>query len=1206
MKQRAKIVDLYRESAKRVLLLDGAVGTMIQALKLPGSAYSLQIDAGRIDAPGCTDLLSLTRPEKIRDIHLAYLRAGADIITCNSFGANRFALEEYGLAVAAADINRAAVHAAREAIALLQKEDPSRQAWIAGAMGSSGYVASFSLSADDPARREKDFYDFYALYREQAEQLLDAGADILLFETVFDTLALKAGLKAVFSLMEDRKEAVPLMVSATFSDKSRRTLSGQTPAALVHSMAAYPLFSLGVNCSTGAEEMLPLIREFSAISPFRTSAHPNAGFPDREGRYGQSPERFAEILRPLLQEGLLNIAGGCCGTRPEHIAALAACLPEALPQLPHPGKNTLLLSGLEELRVTERHELIIIGERANVAGSKKFARLIREKHYAEALALTREQVEQGAQILDICMDDPLIDAPAEMRHFLRLASADPAIARVPFMIDSSNWQVIEAALPELQGRGIVNSISLKDGEDLFLKKAGYIKSMGGVPLLMLADEQGPAAGFERKCAVAERALRLLSEKADIATESLIIDPGILAVATGMEADFYHAQDFVRASAWIKARFPGVKISGGLSNLSFAFRGNKALREAMHAVFLDTAQKAGLDMAIMNPGSALALTDIPEADAAIINNALFPGKGAAAAALSALTALARQYQIRSGEPEEKEKAPESGDAREGLREALIRGDEMQLQRCLAQCEEWDAVTLIEGPLMEGMIRVGERFGEGKMFLPQVVRSARMMKKAVDILLPRLQEEPGPATRRKGSVLLATVRGDVHDIGKNIVSLVLSCNNFAIIDLGVMVEPERILQTALEKKPDIVGLSGLITPSLAEMAQVCRLFAEHKLDIPLLIGGATTSELHSALKLAPLYPGKLVYVPDASQAVTIVRKLLSPERRAFLENTRCRYRKLNAEPFPSAPQILSLEAARKRRFIKKQAAPEPLRYGIHRIPDVRPEDLIPLISWPMLARAWQLKPGSREARQIRRDALALLAEEKVQALFAGALRAVIGIFPAAARDESIRIFDPQHKKMPADLHFLRQQQLRGKGPAYCLADFVCAGHAAAADSMGLFAATAGIGVDAAVRQYRKDGDEHRALMLSMLADRMAEALSAYLQEGLRKEYWGLENTIRLIRPAPGYPSAADHSEKKTILRLLQAEKHCGIVLTDHFSMQPAASVCGYYFAGEGLRYFTLGPIGRDQLNIYAKKKGMPPADPAFLAAMNIEIGEGKTLS
>jgi len=1204
MKQREKTGDLYRESAKRVLLLDGALGTLLQEKNLPASAYSLEFAGQRISAPGCTDLLSLTRPELIRDMHLAYLRAGADILTCNSFGANRFALAEYGLEAAGDAINRAAVSAAREALALYRKEGSLRPVWIAASLGSSGHVASFSLSAEDPARREKDFYAFKALYREQAAVLLDAGADILLFETVFDTLALKAGLLAVMELMEERGEAIPLMVSATFSDKSRRTLSGQNLAALLHSLSSYPLFSLGINCSTGAEEMLPMIRELAAISPFRTSAHPNAGFPDRNGRYRQSPENFAGILKPLLQGGQLNIVGGCCGTRPEHIAALAKCLPGANPHVAPIPKSTLLLSGLDPLSVPERHELIIAGERANVAGSKKFARLIREARYSEALALTRLQVEQGAQILDICMDDPLIDAPAQMRHFLRLAAADPGIARVPLMIDSSDWRVIEAALPELQGRGIVNSISLKDGEEAFLEKALLIRRMGAVPLLMLADEQGPAAGFERKCSVAERVLRLLTEKADFAPESLIVDPGILAIATGMEADYGHARDFIRATAWIREHFPGVRISGGLSNLSFAFRGNPALREAIHAVFLDLVQKAGLDMAIMNPGTALALTDIPETEAAIIRRALLPEKENAAEAVAALIVLAEDYRLRTEDRSEKIPEPQSGDVREGLRDALIRGDESLLESCLKKSGDLDAVALIEGPLMEGMNRVGEAFGEGKMFLPQVVRSARLMKKAVDILRPRLEQGASVKKRHAGSILLATVRGDVHDIGKNIVSLVLSCNNIEVRDLGVMVESRRILQAALVEKPDMVGLSGLITPSLAEMAEICRLFEENGLDIPLLIGGATSSELHSALKLAPLYPGKVVHVADASRAVGVARKLLSAGRDVFLAETAGRYEALNAKESRKEERIFPLEEARRRRFVKKRSAVPARQYGIHEIRDIRTEDLTPRISWSMLARAWQLKPGSAEAAQIRRDALKLLAEAAVRELFDNALRAVIGIFPAAAQDEDVRIFDPQEKKPPQILHFLRRQKLRSNTKACCLADFVCAGGNTPADTMGLFALTAGIGVDAEVKKYRQDGDEHRALMLSMLADRLAEALSAELQQRLRKEFWALGDT-KVVRPAPGYPAAPDHSEKSTIFRLLDAETRIGVSLTEHFALQPAASVCGYYFAGEGLHYFDPGPIGRDQLKIYAEKKGLSPGDPAFLAALNIRISEGEIL-
>lgn len=1182
-----KIRQLYIESEKRVLLLDGAMGTMLQDLRLPAGAFTLKSAEAHIHAPGCSDLLSLNMPGKVMDIHLSYLRAGADIIETNTFGANRISLASYGLQGALRSINRSAVHAAMSAVQIYQREQPGRTVWIAGVLGSSGAVASFSLSVNDPARREHLFKDFSEMYREQAEILLDEGVDLLLFETAFDTLALKAGLYSVFALLEERNSDVPVMVSATFSDKSRRMLAGQTMEAFVHSLSSYPLFSLGVNCSTGAEEMLPLIRDLSRFSPFRSSAHPNAGFPDRDGRYTQTAEAFAGMIKTSLKAGQLNIVGGCCGTRPEHIAALAKLIPGAGVRVLPAMQSSLRLSGLDALNVQRGSELLIIGERANVAGSRKFARLIREARYDEALALTREQIELGAQVLDICMDDPLIDAPAVMRHFLRLAAADPAIARVPLMIDSSDWPVIEAALPEIQGRCIVNSISLKDGEAAFIEKARYINKMGAVAMVMLFDERGPAANFERKCTVAERTYRLLTEQAGLDPASLVFDPGILAIATGMEEDYYHASDFIRVTAWIRNYFPAARISGGLSNLSFAFRGNDIFREAIHAVFLELAIQAGLDMAIMNPATALAAADIPENDAAIIRNALIPEAGQEAKAVDALIALAEGYGKKHEKVKISDKDLNAGrqkkDVHERLRETLIHGDDSRLERDLHAAQDTEAVALIEGPLMDGMTQVGMLFGEGKMFLPQVVRSARIMKKAVDILRPRLNEAGTAVKKKKGRVLLATVKGDVHDIGKNIVSLVLACNNFEIIDLGVMVDPEIILRKTLEEKPDIVGLSGLITPSLSEMAEVCRLFEAHHLDVPLMIGGATTSELHSALKLAPLYPGRLLYVPDASQAAQCALKLVSGDSRTYLEENTDRYRKLAEKMSRKSGRLLSLEAARKLCFVKEKPAPAPLQYGVFEIRDIRLDDLIPFISWSMMAQSWQMPPDSPEAVRLKTESLELLSEHSVKSLFNGAIRAVIGLFPAASQDEDVYVFDRESQKRIATLHFLRRQHIAKGRPALCLADYICR-DSKPVDTIGLFAATAGLGVDKAVSQYRETGDEHRALMIGILANCLAEALSEYLQERLKKEWWGLGDTP-LIRPAAGYPVAPDHSEKITIFHLLQAEKRSGIKLTDNYAMQPAASVCAYYFAGEGLRYFNPGPIGRDQLRAYADKKGIP---------------------
>jgi 5-methyltetrahydrofolate--homocysteine methyltransferase len=1183
--------QLTEIAARRVLLLDGAMGTMIQKHRPSEEDYSLQVGTGSgertVVANGCVDMLSLTRPDILMDIHTSYLRAGADIIETNTLGANRFSLSEFGLEDQVYAMNRAAAEIACRAVDEIGNEDPSRRAFVAGVIGPTGRPASFSPSMEDPAYRESDFSEFREMYMEQIRALMDGGVDILLVETIFDTLVAKAALNAAMQVFNERGESLPLMVSATFSDKSHRTLSGQTLEAFVISMSSYPLFSLGINCSTGAAEMIPLIRELAAISPFRTSAHPNAGFPDRDGRYRQTPSEFAERMRPVLEEGCLSVTGGCCGTRPEHIAALAEVLGDAKPHIPAQAEPALRLSGWETLTIPQKHDFITVGERANVAGSRKFARLIREARYDEALALTRVQVEQGAQIIDVCMDDPMLDAVKAMVHFLRLLSSDPLTASVPVMIDSSSWPVIEAALPELQGRGIVNSISLKEGADTFLARARHIHTMGAVPMIMLFDEQGQADTFERRCTVAERAIHLLTAELGLDPATLIIDPNILSIATGIDEHDTYARDFIRAVAWIKERFPLVKISGGLSNLSFAFRGNQAIREAIHAVFLELAVAAGLDMAIVNPGMQYALSDIPAEARAVIREALLLEKGDGPAARQALIHLATSGSLAGDDPKN-ERTHKIADRSakhviERLADAVTHGDDSHLKEDLDETADMDVVALIEGPLMQAMSEVGERFGEGKLFLPQVVRSARIMKKAVDMLRPRLEASQATLSRRSGTVLLATVKGDVHDIGKNIVALVLQCNNFRVIDLGVMVPAEDILNAVKAEKPDMVGLSGLITPSLTEMAAICNMFEQEKLDIPLLIGGATTSEIHTVVKLAPLYPGRVIHSPDASHSVPLARKLVSSGREAFLKQISERYRALAAEAQNETRALSDLATARGNRFRKPAPAPNAKIYGIRTVEQVPLSELLPRINWQMLVNAWRVKPRTEEAVRIERDAKKLLEDPGIREVFENSLRAVTGLFPAYSRDEDVFLFDPSGQEQVGVLHFLRRQEDNNEEFGWCMSDFVREGKGRPVDTMGLFVASAGMGIAGLADRLRQAGEDYSALLVTMLADRLAEALSEYVHAYTGRELWGL-GTTPSIRPAPGYPSAPDHSEKATIFSILNATERTGIVLTDHYAMEPAASVCGYYFAGKGLRYFSVGTLGRDQLESYAARKGI----------------------
>ncbi len=1160
---------LVEQAGKRVLVLDGAMGTMIQ--KISGAEHPF----------GCNELLNLTESSLIYDIHLSYLRAGADIIETNTFGANAFSLAEYGLSDSVYDINLAAVEIARAAVEAIEEEDVNRYAFIAGVLGPTGKSLSLSPSVDNPAFRDVSFDDFVSLYTEQVEALLDGGVDVILIETVFDTLVAKAALVATMNVCETRSVSIPIMVSATFSDKSARTLSGQTLEAFVSSLSSYPLFSLGINCSTGAKEMVPLIQKLAQCSPFRTSAHPNAGFPDQEGQYLQTPEDFVRLLEPELSAGRLNIVGGCCGTTEHHISALVSCAKKGKIR-PFPDNHQIILaSGLEPLKELDFQTYITIGERTNVAGSRKFARLIKEKNFRQALSIARNQVEQGALVIDICMDDPLIDPVEAMITFLRLAGAEPEIARVPFMIDSSNWEVVETALKEIQGRPIVNSISLKEGEEQFLSRASYIARMGAAMVVMLFDEEGQADTYERKCVIAERAYSLLIDHGICSPEAIIFDPNVLAIATGIDEHDGYARDFIQAVSWIHSRFPRVSISGGVSNLSFSFRGNNSLREAIHAIFLDYAVKSGLRMAIVNPTTRVEISSIPEKAATIIRRALLAESKNPIDDREALIEIA-ELPIWSSDSHKNKKKELNNLWRElpvteRLKHALLVGDDSYLLDDLKEAHHIDAVSIIEGPLMDGMNRVGTLFGEGKLFLPQVVRSARVMKRAVDFLRPRLEIESTGKENSSGTVVLATVHGDVHDIGKNIVSLVLTCNNFTIIDLGVMVSAQDILDAAISHNASIVGLSGLITPSLSEMATICRLFQEHNLPTPIMIGGATTSEEHTAIKLEPLYPGRVFHSTDASHAVLVARKLVSHERIAYKQKVAEKFHQIRStRNSQDKAQIVSLDEARSQKFIKTLPAPMPVSSGIHVLKTVPLETLIQRINWNMVASAWKVPIKSSEAETLRQDAENLLILPEIRTLFSQAFGAVVGLFPARKiGSESIAVI---HGDSTTKFDFLRMQTQGRDGLYRSFADYI---HDTEVDTIGMFVASAGLGVDTVISQYRESGDDYRALLVGMLADRLAESLSGYLESMLSDTWWEHRGTPS-IRPAIGYPSVPDHEQKRQIFSLLGAEERIGVELTEGLSMRPAASVCGFYFVGAGCDYFSLGPIGTDQLECYAHYK------------------------
>ena len=1191
-----KAINIADLSKKRVLILDGAMGTAIQQHRL--NADDFKYPGSDKPLPGCNEVLSLSRPDVIEGIHSAYIDAGADIIETNTFNGTPFALKDYGLEDKAYDLNLAAVKVARKAI-----DKADRKVFLAGSIGPTGRSASFSPSVDDPAYRVSVFEDFVDAYRIQLKGLLDGGVDMLLVETIFDTLVAKAALTAIKEEFDERKIALPVMVSATFSDKSRRTLSGQSLEAFVASLAPYPVFSLGVNCSTGAAEMIPLIKDMAKLSPVRASAHPNAGFPDHDGHYTQTPEQLAELMKPVLEAGMLNVVGGCCGTRPEHIKALAEAAKTAVPRPEKTSEHVLALSAWDVLNIPLKHQFITVGERANVAGSRKFARLIKEEKYEEAIALTRKQVEEGAQIIDVCMDDPMIDAPVAMRTFLRLIAADPVTARVPVMIDSSAWEVIEAALPELQGRGIVNSISLKEGEAEFLRRARHIHDMGAAVMVMLFDEHGQADSFTRKCSVAERAYRLLTEKTAIKPETIIFDPNILSIATGIDEHDLYARDFIRAVKWIKTRFPKVKVSGGLSNLSFAFRGNNPLRKAMHTIFLELAVEAGLDMAIVNPAMEMSTAGIPDKAKAIIKEALLVEKGDGPAARKTLIELAMSGSLDSEggsrKSEVRSESWRSEKVEERISLALVRGDDSYLADDLTEAGLENALELVEGPLMGGMSRVGELFGEGKVFLPQVVRSARIMKKAVDILRPYLVETDESAKNTRGTVVIATVKGDVHDIGKNIVSLVLQCNHFNVIDLGVMVPPEDIFKAAVEHKADMVGLSGLITPSLVEMGEVCRMFNEAGLDIPILIGGATTSEAHTATRLAPLYPGHVVYSSDASHSVQVALKLASKEAGIFLKETEKKYSKTRSSAFVKTSadkqKLVSLEKARKQKHKKLKPSDAPSFLGKKVINNFDLDAVIELINWKMFALAWQVKPNTDEAQKLRKDAEDLLAKAEVKKAFESSMCAVVGLYQASVKDDDIYLQTPHPRPQTPVLYFLRKQQAIEKEAKLSLSDYVYDN----GDHIGLFVATAGLGVKELADTYRQSGEDYTALMISLLADRLAEAFSEYLNVTMQNDWWR-QTEHKIIRPASGYPSAPDHSEKAVIFDVLNAEQELGVTLTESYAMDPVSSVCGYYVADEKPYYFSLGDISEEQFEDYANRKGMDPDTLKKVFAGKLRVG------
>jgi 5-methyltetrahydrofolate--homocysteine methyltransferase len=1215
---RSVSAELRRLAGERILVLDGAMGTMIQAMKLDEQGYrGARFDAWNREVRGNNDLLNLTQPDAVRDIHLAYFRAGADIVCTNTFSSTVIAQADYGMAGIAYELNLAGAKLARTAAAAAAAED-GRPRFVAGAIGPTNRTASISPDVSNPGFRAITFDQLREAYAEQARGLLEGGADLLLIETIFDTLNAKAALYAIAELCDGRD--VPVMISGTITDRSGRLLSGQTPGAFWHSVRHAAPFSIGLNCALGATEMRAHIAEISRIADTLVCAYPNAGLPNEFGLYDESPDYMAELLGEFAQSGLVNIVGGCCGTTPEHINAIAQAVqgkpPRQIPELP----RQLRLSGLEAFTLSPEIPFVNIGERTNVTGSIKFRKLVTAGDYPAALAVARDQVENGAQIIDVNMDEGLLDSEHAMVTFLNLVAAEPDIARVPVMVDSSKFAVMEAGLKCIQGKCVVNSISMKEGEEEFIRQAGIVRRHGAAVVVMAFDEKGQADTLERKTAIAKRAYDILVDRVGFPPEDIIFDPNIFAIATGMEEHNGYGVAFIEAARVIRRDLPHVHVSGGVSNLSFSFRGNEKVREAMHSVFLYHAIKAGMDMGIVNAGQMAVYDDLePELREACEDVVLNRRDDAA----ERLLALAERYRGQGREHKEIDLAWRDWPVEKRLEHALVHGvtDYIAADVEEARLRAKRPLDVIEGPLMAGMNVVGDLFGSGQMFLPQVVKSARVMKQAVAYLMPFMQHEKDENGRShadsNGKVVLATVKGDVHDIGKNIVGVVLQCNNYEVIDLGVMVPAAKILDTAKAEQADIIGLSGLITPSLDEMCHVAAEMERQGFALPLLIGGATTSRVHTAVKIHPNYRrGQTVYVTDASRAVGVTAALMSHGGRpSYISDIRSEYARIAAAHARGEEQKRRLALADARANALKldwsnYVPPRPNFLGTKVLADYPLAELVDYIDWSPFFATWELtgkfpailddaKLGSA-ARDLYRDARSTLERIIAENWFRAS--AVVGFWPAQADGDDILVFADEARAKPrAVLHSLRQQLTRREGRAnVALADFIAPRPSGIADYIGAFAVTAGLGEEEVTARFKAANDDYTAIMVKALADRLAEAFAERLHQLVRKEFWGFSPQEQLgpadligekyrgIRPAPGYPAQPDHTEKTTLFDLLATEKKIGVQLTESFAMWPGASVCGVYFSHPESAYFGVGKIERDQVEDYARRKGWTVAE------------------
>ncbi|QTP59061.1 methionine synthase [Billgrantia antri] len=1213
----ALTATLTERLGERILMLDGGMGTMLQNARLDEADFrGERFGDWPSDLKGNNDLLALTCPDLVTRIHRQYLEAGADIIETNTFNSTRLSQADYGMEALVPELNRESARLARDVCDAVAAETGVPR-YVAGVLGPTSRTASLSPDVNDPAKRNVTFDELRDNYYEAAEALIEGGADLILIETIFDTLNAKAAIFALETLFEARGERLPVMISGTITDASGRTLSGQTTEAFWNSVRHAQPLSIGLNCALGAEELRPYLEELSNKADTFVSAHPNAGLPNEFGEYDQTPEEMAEIVAEFAQSGLVNIIGGCCGSTPEHIAAIHAAIRGVAPRQVPERARACRLSGLEPFNIEKDSLFVNVGERTNVTGSARFKRLIVEEDYTTALEVALEQVENGAQVIDINMDEGMLESQEAMVRFLNLIAGEPDIARVPIMIDSSKWEIIEAGLKCVQGKAVVNSISLKEGEAAFLEQASLCRRYGAAVVVMAFDEAGQADTFARKTEICQRAYELLVERVGFPPEDIIFDPNIFAIATGIEEHDNYAVDFIEATRWIREHLPHAMVSGGVSNVSFSFRGNNPVREAIHSVFLYYAIRAGLTMGIVNAGQLAVYDDLPDELREAVEDVVLNRRSDST---ERLVELAEKYKgDGSGTARKEDLEWRSWPVNKRIEHALVKGVTAYIEDDTEEARQQASrpIEVIEGPLMDGMNVVGDLFGAGKMFLPQVVKSARVMKQAVAYLIPYIEAEKSEDTQAKGKIVMATVKGDVHDIGKNIVGVVLQCNNYDVVDLGVMVPAEKILQTAREENADIIGLSGLITPSLDEMVHVAKEMQRQGFKLPLLIGGATTSKAHTAVKVEPQYDEPVIYVADASRAVGVAGKLLSPALKpTYVAEIKAEYEQVrdrNAKRRPKAADLSYAEARQRKLPIDWDGytPPRPAVAGLQVFEGYDIEELLERIDWTPFFMSWELAGKypkilddavvGEAARNLFADAQQMLRklidEKRVEA------RGVIGLWPAnSVDDDVIEVYaDESRTQVIERLHHIRQQTTKNRdGVCYSLADFVAPKESGKPDWIGGFAVTTGHGVEALAERYKAAGDDYNAIMVQALTDRLAEAFAERMHERVRKEYWAyvpdetLDNDSLIaekyqgIRPAPGYPACPDHTEKRTLFRLLDATANAGIELTENFAMWPAAAVSGWYFSHPQSKYFSTGKITRDQVEALAERKGMTLAE------------------